>query len=260
MLDEACDPSVPALERLKFLAIFGSNLDEFFMIRVAGLKQQLAGRIASAGETGPDALSPAEQLAAISERAHELVARQRRALLDDVLPTLERSFVRLLGPEVVPVETAAFVADYFEKEVLPVLTPMALDPGHPFPQLRNKSLNLIVRFAAKSGGRFRYGLLPVPSVLLAWWSCPRLRASAGSRCSKTSSRAMRKSCFPIRWWMAAGRFASPATGTSTSTRRRRKICWSPSSARYGGAIGAAPCGCRSPPRPTRTPPRSWNAR
>jgi polyphosphate kinase len=163
VLEEACDPTVPALERLKFLAITSSNLDEFFMIRVAGLKQQISGHVE---ETGPDALTPAEQLAAISARCHEMVARQDRALLFDVLPNLERAGVRLLRPRDLPAEGESFVADYFFREVFPVLTPIALDPGHPFPHLRNKSLNLAVRFAPGApGARLRYGIVPVPSVL-----------------------------------------------------------------------------------------------
>src|SRR2546428_4117016 len=163
VLEEACDPAVPALERLKFLAIASSNLDEFFMIRVAGLKSQLSGHVE---ESGPDALSPGEQLQAISVRAHEMVARQYRALLADVLPNLERAGFRLLGPQQLSPASDAFVDEYFWREVFPVLTPIALDPGHPFPHLRNKSLNLAVRFGpASPGARLRYGVVPVPSVL-----------------------------------------------------------------------------------------------
>jgi polyphosphate kinase len=163
VLEEAGDPQVPVLERLKFLAITSSNLDEFFMIRVAGLKQQLVGHVE---ETGPDALTPAEQLASISARCHGMVARQYKALLQDVLPNLERAGVRLLRPGHLSSEGEAFVNDYFWREVFPVLTPIALDPGHPFPHLRNKSLNLAVRFSAGApGGRIRYGVVPVPSVL-----------------------------------------------------------------------------------------------
>src|SRR5947209_7072438 len=162
VLEEACDPQVPALERLKFLAITSSNLDEFFMIRVAGLKQQMVGHVE---ETGPDALTPAEQLAAISARCHGMVARQYKALLQDVLPNLERAGVRLLRGQLPP-DGYTFVNEYFWREVFPVLTPIALDPGHPFPHLRNKSLNLAVRFSAHApGGRLRYGVVPVPSVL-----------------------------------------------------------------------------------------------
>ncbi len=163
VLEEANDPQVPALERLKFLAITSSNLDEFFMIRVAGLKSQLSGHVE---ESGPDAMSPGEQLAAISARCHEMVARCYRALLGDVLPNLDRAGVRLLPTSQLSPEGDHFVADYFAREVFPVLTPIALDPGHPFPHLRNKSLNLAVRFAPPApGARLRYGVVPVPSVL-----------------------------------------------------------------------------------------------
>src|SRR5713101_2001414 len=163
VLEEGLDPGVPALERLKFLAIFSSNLDEFFMIRVAGLKQQLSGHVE---EGGADAMSPGEQLSAISTRVHEMVSRQYRLLLNDVLPNLDRAGVKLLGTSQLPAEANHFVADYFAREVFPVLTPIALDPGHPFPHLRNKSLNLAVRFApATPGARLRYGVVPVPSVL-----------------------------------------------------------------------------------------------
>ena len=163
VLEEGLDPSVPALERLKFLAITSSNLDEFFMIRVAGLKQQLVGHVE---ESGPDAMSPGEQLAAIATRCHEMVARQYGALLGDVLPNLDRAGVCLLAPTKLSGEADRFLADYFAREVFPVLTPIALDPGHPFPHLRNKSLNLAVRFASPApGARLRYGVVPVPSVL-----------------------------------------------------------------------------------------------
>ncbi|HEY2031182.1 MAG TPA: polyphosphate kinase 1 [Myxococcales bacterium] len=163
VLEEGLDAQVPALERLKFLAIASANADEFFMIRVAGLKQQLVGHVE---ESGPDALSPGETLAAISARSHEMVARQYRALLGDVLPNLERAGVRLLQTSQLPPEAAQYVAAYFASEVFPVLTPIALDPGHPFPHLRNKSLNLAVRFGVSAPvGRLRYGLVPVPSVL-----------------------------------------------------------------------------------------------
>src|SRR5438067_5553690 len=163
VLDEGLDSQVPALERLKSLAITSSNLDEFFMIRVAGLKQQLSGHVE---ESGADAMSPGEQLSAISTRCHEMVARSYRALLGDVLPNLDRAGVRLLTTSQLHPEADHFVADYFAREVFPVLTPIALDPGHPFPHLRNKSLNLAVRFAPPApGARLRYGVVPVPSVL-----------------------------------------------------------------------------------------------
>jgi polyphosphate kinase len=154
---------VPALERFKFLAIVASNLDEFFMIRVAGLKQQMSGHVE---ETGPDAMSPSEQLQAISARVHEMVARTYRTLSGDVLPVIDRAGARLVSTGQLSPEKDAFVSEYFAREVFPVLTPIAIDPGHPFPHLRNKSLNLAVRFAAQSlGTRLRYGMVPVPAVL-----------------------------------------------------------------------------------------------
>ena len=163
VLEEALDPQVPAIERFKFLSIAASNLDEFFMIRVAGLKQQLAGHVE---ETGPDAMSPSEQLEAISARVHEMVARQYRALTAEVLPVIDRAGARLVATGQLGPEKDAFISDYFAREVFPVLTPIAIDPGHPFPHLRNKSLNLAVRFTSQSlGTRLRYGMVPVPAVL-----------------------------------------------------------------------------------------------
>jgi polyphosphate kinase len=162
VLDEACDPAVPLLERLRFLAILSGNLDEFFMIRVAGLKQQLSGHVE---ETGPDALSPAEQLQVISQRCHAMVVRQEKVLLEDIIPRLEGAGIRLQRADQLAPEVAAKLADFFQREVLPVLTPIALDPSHPFPHLRNKSLNLAIRFASDSSARLRYGVVPVPAVL-----------------------------------------------------------------------------------------------
>ncbi len=162
VLEEACDPAVPLLERLRFLAILSGNLDEFFMIRVAGLKQQLSGHVE---ETGPDAMTPAEQLQVISQRCHAMVVRQEKVLLEDIIPRLEAAGVRLKRPGQLGPDAAAEAAAYFQRDVLPVLTPIALDPSHPFPHLRNKSLNLAIRFAPDPAARLRYGVVPVPAVL-----------------------------------------------------------------------------------------------
>src|SRR5262245_14939629 len=106
VLEEAQDPTVPLLERVKFLAIFSSNLDEFFMVRVAGLKRSVA-----AGETapGPDGLTPAQALAAISDRVHELVEEQHRCFLDDVAPLLAAEGVRILRPSEIDEEQRGFL-------------------------------------------------------------------------------------------------------------------------------------------------------
>src|SRR5712671_4912822 len=162
VLEEAGDPQLPLLERLRFLAVLSVSLDEFFMIRVAGLKQQISGHVE---ETGPDAMTPADQLRAIAQRCHALIARQDELFVQEVLPGLERAGVRLWRAGALPPESQAAVADFFQREVLPVLTPLALDPAHPFPHLRNKSLNIAIRFATRPGARLRYGVVPVPSLL-----------------------------------------------------------------------------------------------
>jgi polyphosphate kinase len=141
VLDEARDGSVPLLERLKFLSIVSSNLDEFFMIRVAGLKQQLSGNVA---ETPADGLTPAEQLSSISARAHAMVAEQYRVWRDEVGPGLEKAGVRVLRASQLSPEQRSTISGYFSREVWPVLTPLAVDPGHPFPMLGNRSLNLAI--------------------------------------------------------------------------------------------------------------------
>jgi polyphosphate kinase len=161
VLEEASDPRVGLSERLRFLAILSATLDEFFMIRVAGLKQQISGRVE---ETGPDAMTPAEQLAVVSQRCHALIERQDRVLLDELLPALEQAGMRLFRGSW-PAAAQAAAAEFFEREVLPVLTPLAIDPGHPFPHLRNKSVNLAIAFATPPGARLRYGVVPVPSLL-----------------------------------------------------------------------------------------------
>jgi len=141
VLEEARDASVPLAERLKFLAIVASNLDEFFMVRVAGLKQQLSGNVA---ETPPDGLTASEQLIAISHRAHAMVAEQYRTWRAAVAPGLAEAGIRLLRPGDLAPEQKAHLSSYFTREVWPVLTPLAVDPGHPFPMLRNRSLNLAI--------------------------------------------------------------------------------------------------------------------
>ena len=146
VLDQAFDESVPLLERLKFLCISCSNLDEFFEIRVAGLKQlqELGG-----GQLAPDGMSIPEQLAAIHDRATRLVADQYRCLNSLLLPALAAEGVPLLGPSEWTVQQSAWLEQYFEREVEPVLSPLGLDPARPFPRIQNKSLNFIVRLEGK---------------------------------------------------------------------------------------------------------------
>jgi polyphosphate kinase len=140
VLEEAQDPAVPLLERLKFLAIFSSNLDEFFMVRVAELKRRLQ---AGDRSSGPDGLAPAETLAAVSARVRALVQEQHRCFLESLQPLLAAEGVRLVRPKDVTEEERRFLEDYFHRRLLPVLTPLAVDPAHPFPYLGNRSLCLV---------------------------------------------------------------------------------------------------------------------
>ena len=144
VLEEAKDPSVPLLERLKFLAIFSSNLDEFFMVRVANLKQ----RTNSSGTT-TDGVPGASALKAISQTVHELAEEQHLCFLDTILPQLTAEGIHLLRPEEISREQKQFLEDYFRKTLYPIVTPLAIDPGHPFPYLANRSLCLVVSLQAK---------------------------------------------------------------------------------------------------------------
>jgi polyphosphate kinase len=150
VLEEARDPSLPLYERLKFLGIVSSNFDEFFMIRVAGLKQQILGKVV---ETPADGMTPAEQMAAISDKVHVLVAEQDRIWREELWPQLAGAGVSLLTSDAFTPEQRAFARNQFAVNVFPALTPLAVDPGHPFPHLRNRSLNLAVILAKSQGKR-----------------------------------------------------------------------------------------------------------
>jgi polyphosphate kinase len=146
VLAQALDASVPLLERLRFLTIASSNLDEFFEIRVAGLKQLLE---LGSGPLAPDALSIPEQLSAIHERAQRLVADQYHCLNEVLLPALQEKGIRLLNRPEWPADLERWLEQYFEREIEPVLSPLGLDPARPFPRIQNKSLNFIVRLQGK---------------------------------------------------------------------------------------------------------------
>lgn len=160
VLDEALDDSNPLLERVKFLSILGSNLDEFFMVRVAGLKNQLDAGIF---ETGPDGLTPAQQLDAIRTRVQRLMedAHQcRRALLR----ALEKQGIRLLDYADLNATQREYAGRYFTETIYPVLTPLAHDPGRPWPHISNLSLNLSVLIHDKRGQE-QFARLKVPDSL-----------------------------------------------------------------------------------------------
>jgi len=141
VLEQARDPSTPLLERLRFLTISSSNLDEFFEIRVAGLKQQI---VAGVAKPGADGSRPHEALRRIADSAQQLVVAQYRILNELLLPALEHEGIRILKRSTWNPAQRRWIQGYFGREVLPVLTPIGLDPAHPFPRIVNKSLNFLV--------------------------------------------------------------------------------------------------------------------
>ncbi|MGH8901432.1 MAG: RNA degradosome polyphosphate kinase [Egibacteraceae bacterium] len=153
---------VPLLERAKFLAIFSQNLDEFFQVRVAGLEDQAA---AGLGATAPDGLSPEDQLRAIRERANALVERQTRMFVDEIAPALAAAGIVLSDWESLDEDDRAHLVRVFEQQMFPVLTPLAVDPGHPFPYISNLSLNLVVLVRDPATGQQGLARVKVPPLL-----------------------------------------------------------------------------------------------
>jgi len=154
VLDQARDPAVPILERLRFLCISCTNLDEFFEIRVASLKQRLE---IGAPAPGPDKMTPQQLLDEIRHRAIVLVGEQYKLLNENILPTLASEQIHFLQRADWSDEQRKWLADYFAEQVVPVLTPLTLDPSRPFPRILNKSLNFIVRLNGKDAfGRRRH--------------------------------------------------------------------------------------------------------
>ncbi len=175
VLEEAQDPEVPLLERLKFLAIFGSNLDEFFMVRVGGLQQKVQAGIERG--SGADRMAPAEQLEKIGRAVRELVGIQYRCLMTEVLPALETEGIVFRGAGSLTPQDHEYLRDIFRKEIFPVLTPLAIDPGHPFPHLLNKSLNLAVLLQRSNQDPPMVALVQVPAVLSRFVALPAERGN-----------------------------------------------------------------------------------
>ncbi len=162
VLDQARDPSWPLLERVKFLSIHGSNLDEFFMIRVSGLHEQLDAEIT---EPVPDGLGTAEQLAKIREIAQRQLNVAARLYLDELMPALADAGIRIRSWTSLSPELQTTARSYFRKSVFPVLTPLALDPGHPFPFLSNLSLSLAVQATDPKTSESRLAFVKIPETL-----------------------------------------------------------------------------------------------
>ena len=166
VLEEAADSTNPCLERIKFLSIVSSNLDEFFEVRVAGLQEQLYAGL-EPQDFPADGLAPAEQLARIDQRVHRLVTDQYQLLHKELIPQLGQSGIEWVRLEELTSAERAFVDGLFTSSVYPVLTPLAIDPGHPFPHVHNKSLNIALLVEREHAGQLQelFAVVQVPAVL-----------------------------------------------------------------------------------------------
>lgn len=163
VLAQAKDTQVPLVERLRFLTICSSNLDEFFEIRVSGVKQQITMGVT---ESGIDLTTPENVMNRISAETHEIVTEQYRVLNEELVPAMEREGIRLVQPDSTE-EVLSWAHAYFMNEVLPVLTPVGLDPAHPFPQILNKSLNFVISLEGTDafGRQTEYAVVQAPRAL-----------------------------------------------------------------------------------------------
>lgn len=161
VLEEALDPSIPLLERVKFLAIFANNLDEFFMIRVSGLREQVAAGVI---ETPADGLTPAQQLVRIRKRLLPMIEAQYRSYHDEILVALREHNIYVMSHDELEDEHKEALQLYFDAEIFPVLTPLAVDPGRPFPHISNLSLNLAVLLQDENQQN-RFARVKVPQTL-----------------------------------------------------------------------------------------------
>jgi polyphosphate kinase len=161
VLEEAYNTAHPLLERLRFLSISASNLDEFYMVRVAGLKAQVAADVHS---DSPDGMTPAQQLQAIGESVGRLMTRQHDCL-KDILVELEKKGVFILEPDDLSDLDERWLAQIFEKDIFPILTPIAVDPGHPFPFIPNLGFGLVLKLVSMSDNDSMEGLIIFPTQL-----------------------------------------------------------------------------------------------
>ena len=162
VLEMAEDPNLYLLERVNFLAIFASNLDEFFMVRVAGLKRRIATGLAITSASG---LSPQDVLTKISQEAHRLQERHAKTFIDDIKPQLKEKGIKIVRWSALEESEKSSLGDYFQNQIFPVLTPLAVDPAHPFPYISGLSLNLAVVIRNKATGKEHFARVKVPPLL-----------------------------------------------------------------------------------------------
>ena len=162
VLELAQDETIPIIERASFAAIFASNLDEFFMVRVAGLKRRIDTAIAVTSASG---LSPRQQMRAISEQAHRLQDEHAHYVVDTILPELAKQNIQLLGWDKLTIAEQERLSRYFRQQVFPVLTPLAVDPAHPFPYISGGSINLAVLVENPTSGKSHFARVKIPDNL-----------------------------------------------------------------------------------------------
>ena len=182
VLELAEDPNLFLLERLNFLSIVASNLDEFFMVRVAGLKRRIATGLAVPSAAG---LSPEEQMEEIAERAHQLQTRHADVFQNQVLPALEEQNIRIVGWNDLDADAKQRLREEFMRDIFPILTPLAVDPAHPFPYISGLSLNLAVLVRNPQTGKELFARVKVPDQL------DRMVSVDGSRAANTAGRESR---------------------------------------------------------------------
>lgn len=164
VLEQALNKNIPLLERFNFLCIFSSNFDEFFMIRVAGLKEQVFFNLV---ETGADNMLPKKQLKAISEKAHTLVEQQYKCYREDILPKLEENGIFIKKVSELDNTEKEYIKEYWDNTIFPIITPLAVDPAHPFPRLINSNLNVIVELNAPESDKkhIYFAFVPIPKII-----------------------------------------------------------------------------------------------
>ena len=162
VLEMAEDPNLYLLERVNFLAIFASNLDEFFMVRVAGLKRRIATGLAITSASG---LAPQDVLSQISQEAHRLQERHAKVFIDDIKPQLKEKGIKVVRWAALEDSEKSSLSEYFQNQIFPVLTPLAVDPAHPFPYISGLSLNLAVVIRNNTTGKEHFARVKVPPLL-----------------------------------------------------------------------------------------------
>src|SRR5690606_1049226 len=161
VLEEALDPELPLLEKVKFISIFHSNLDEFYMIRISGLKEQIA---AGVSEPTIDGLTPAEQLQLIEKTLKPMLETVQNRWCSEIVPSLTENGIEICEYDDLPENEKKILTEYFKKAIYPVLTPLAFDPGRPFPYISNLSLSLAI-LVQKPNGEKHFARVKVPNIL-----------------------------------------------------------------------------------------------